>query len=303
MGKFYLGHVSYNGSNYYGWQKQKDLPTIQETIFDTLRGIYPLGRIDVKATSRTDRGVHAFSQVVKFLAPRREDPKEVLSKLNEALPHDIVFNDLERINKSFKVTYLSLYKEYLYFFTLKESCSFPFVGHFEGSEKFDFERLKLATELFVGRKNFRHFQYRSDSKGGFEREILETNIVSASDLFPECFRDSDEVYCFHVKGRGFLKQMVRMMMGGLVKVAAGEVSLEEVEQALTGVEIPHSPCFIVPPQGLFLLHIEFPAVMVSDVLRKVEDGRNFLKNDPTLSLWREGKEDHSFPILIKKLTD
>lgn len=296
MGKFYLGHVSYVGTNYYGWQKQKDLPTIQETIFDSLRSVYPLGRIDVKATSRTDRGVHAFSQVVKFLAPRREEPEDVRKKLNDALPDDIVFQDLIRINKSFKVTYLSLYKEYIYFFSPKtDPLKWNFVGHWKSENPLDIEKMKRGASLYVGLHNFYHFQYRSDSKGGFAREILETNILKAESLFPEAFKPEDEVYCFHVKGKGFLKQMVRMMVGGLFKYASGIVTEEDLIISLKGDKTAEKVAFIAPPGGLFLYHIAFPAVVVSDIPRHVVDEKNWLKNDPGLNLWK-GKEEGSFPI-------
>ncbi|CAM9899911.1 unnamed protein product [Chrysoparadoxa australica] len=298
MGKFYLGHVSYRGTDYYGWQKQKDLPTLQEEIFNTLRGLYPLGRIDVKATSRTDRGVHAFSQVVKFLAPRREEPEDVLKKLNEALPDDIVFNDLIRINKSFKVTYLSLYKEYLYFFSPKTKVlPYAFVGHWAGTNPLDIEKMKEASQLFVGKHDFSRFQYRSDAKGGYEREVLETNIFKAQDLFPEAFSSDEGIYCFHVKGRGFLKQMVRMMVGGLFKYGSGLTTLDEFKTALEGVKTEKKITFIAPAGGLFLYHIAFPEVLVSDIPRHVVDEKNWLKRDPKLSLWK-GKEDMSFPLEV-----
>jgi tRNA pseudouridine38-40 synthase len=298
MGKFYLGHVSYEGSNYYGWQKQKDLPTVQETIFNSLRSIYPLGRIDVKATSRTDRGVHAFSQVVKFLAPRREDPNDVLEKLNDALPDDIVFHDLTRINKSFKVTYLALYKEYLYFFSPQsDPLPYSFVGHWAGESPLEMEKVRKGAKHFEGIHNFFHFQYRSDSKGGFEREVLETNIYKAFELFPNSFSSTDEVYCFHVKGKGFLKQMVRMMVGGLFKYASGIISEEELIESLKGDKTAEKVSFIAPPGGLFLYHIAFPAVIVSDIPRHVVDEKNWLKNDPKMELWK-GKEEGSFPIEV-----
>lgn len=305
MGKFYIGHVSYNGDGYYGWQKQKDLPTIQETIFTALRETYPFGRIDVKATSRTDRGVNAFAQVVKFLAPRKEEPADVLKKLNEQLPRDIVFTQLERIHKSFKISYLPLYKEYVYFFSLnKLEAGLPFVGHYNGNQPLDLELMQAACREFVGVKNFKDFQYRSDVKSDFKREIFEAKIVPANELFPH-FTDSEGVFCFYVKGRGFLKQMVRLMVGGLFMCGSSSEAIERLKEALNGEGMEKltgdKVSFIAPPQGLFLYHIEFPEVSVNEDRRKVVDQRKFLDLFPDLELWR--REGASFPIDLPKSND
>lgn len=302
MGKFYLGHVAYNGKSYYGWQKQKDLPTIQETIFDGLRRIYPLGRIDVKATSRTDRGVHAFAQVVKFLAPRREDPQEVLKKLQEELPDDIQFTQMERINKSFKVTYLAQFKEYLYFFSPnREVKPYDFVGHYLGQTDLDLELMKKTAESYVGFNDFTNFQYRSDAQSDFKRKILAASIRPANELFPD-MGFSPDIFCFHVCGTGFLKQMVRLMVGGLFLVGSGQIALSELQNALLGEPVPEGKrvSFIAPPEGLFLYHIEFPEVMVSDILRHVVDQRNFQRLFSKFEIW-QGNNPQSFPIEVKDL--
>jgi len=318
MGKFYLGRVSYNGQNYYGWQKQKDLPTVQETIFNTIRSIYEFGRIDVKATSRTDSGVHAFSQVVKMLIPRRVDPEEMRTLLNEALPKDIYIHQLERINKSFKVTHLSSYKEYVYFFTMGDRVSYPFVGHLVGTSDFDLKLMEKAAQLFIGKKNFEGFQYKTDTKGGYLRNILESKIVKASDLFPQTFGQEEPIYCFHIKGEGFLKQMVRILMGTMAKVGHGELSLEELEQWLLVPEerreglIKDSnsrPGFIAPAAGLFLYHIKYPILKIGEEEKIIEDHKNFLNEFPKFELWQknknlEGKREAavlniSFPIEMK----
>jgi tRNA pseudouridine38-40 synthase len=303
MGKHYIGHVSYKGSSYYGWQKQKDVPTIQETVFNCIRELYPLGRIDVKATSRTDRGVNALAQVVKFLAPRKEDPAVILKALNEKLPEDIVFTQLERIHKSFKVNYLPLFKEYVYFFTTgEEKLGLPFVGHFERDFTPNLERMRAACQEFEGIHNFVDFQYRSDVKGDFKRQIFTAQIVKANELFSG-FKCDDDIYCFHVKGKGFLKQMVRLMVGSMCLVGTGQLPLERLRESLAkDVTAPKSSekvAFIAPPQGLFLYHIEFPEVSVNERKRHVIDERKFLSMFPDFELWRQD-DGASFLIELPK---
>lgn len=289
MGKFYLGHVSYNGDNYYGWQKQADVPSVQESFYEAIRAAYPLGRIDVKATSRTDRGVHALAQVVKFLVPRLEDPQIVKEKINNKLPEDIRINQLERIHKSFKVHHLPLFKEYLYFFSLNENPEHPaFVGYPDKGLKFDFNLVRESASLFIGKHDFTHFQHRSDVKSDFKRTVLESRIVLAREIFPDSGL-ADDIYCFHVKGQGFLKQMVRLMVGGLFMVGFGQSTPEQLQVALLGEKCPFRPSFIAPPQGLFLYHIEFPEVQVQDRRKKVVDEKLFLKDFPQFELWTNKK--------------
>lgn len=300
MGKFYLGHVSYKGSGYHGWQKQKDFSSVQETIFNSIRSLYEFGRIDVKATSRTDSGVHAFSQVVKMLIPRRVDAEEMRELLNGALPDDIYIHQLERINKSFKVTHLSLYKEYLYFFTMRERSPFSFVGHFITDKTVSMDLLEEGAKVFEGEHFFGRFQNKSDTKGGMNRTILSSQITPAETLFPECFSKEDEVYCFQVRGTGFLKQMVRIMMGTLSKVAVGELSLDQLSEELKedGKHGELRPGFVAPGDGLFLYKIKYPELTIGDEKRLIEDQRNFVQKFPKLELWDEEARE-SFPIEIR----
>ncbi len=300
MGKFYLGHVAYNGDHYFGWQKQKDVPTIQETFFEAVRKSYPLGRIDIKATSRTDRGVHALAQVVKFLAPRLEDPAIVMEKVNSHLPQDIRITQCERIHKSFKVNYLPLFKEYIYFFSLKRNEDLPpFVGIPGFEDSVDLELMKAAAGLYKGKNDFTYFQYRSDVKSDFKRNILEARILPAHELFKDAGL-SEDVLCFHVKGEGFLKQMVRLMVGGLFMVGSRQTSLEGLRKALEGRKLDYRPAFIAPASGLFLYHIEFPEVQVHDRRKKVTDQKLFLKEFPKFELWQENKKG---PFLIERPCD
>jgi len=300
MGKHYIGHLSYDGSKYYGWQKQPELPSIQETIFNAIRELYPLGRIDVKATSRTDKGVHALAQVVKFLAPRKEDPDELRGNLNAALPKAIQFTQLERINKSFKISYLPLFKEYLYFFCPHNSeQNYSFVGHNNKEKSLNIEIMKEGAELFTGIHSFKNFQYKSDSLGGFEREIYLSRIVKAHEIFPEAFKIEDPIYIFHIKGKGFLKQMVRLIMGSLIHLGDGTVTCEDIKNALEGEEMGPRVGYIAPGSGLFLYHIEFPEVAVNDLKRHVVDKKLFLEQYPQFELWSEESGNKSFSLDIK----
>jgi tRNA pseudouridine38-40 synthase len=305
MGKFYLGHLSYNGQKYHGWQKQKDLPTIQETIFNTIRDLYEFGRIDVKATSRTDKGVHAFSQVVKMLIPRRVDPSELQEKINEALPNDLHFHQFERINKSFKVTYLSESKEYLYFFSPGPKEGLPsFVGYFEPqSSSFDWSSVNDCLEVLIGRNFFGQYQHKSDTKGDFYRVIKRAEVMKAFKVFPAKFSEEDDVYVFLFEGEGFLKQMVRLLVATLLKVGLGHISASSFKESLIedGYQNREKLGFIAPANGLFLYWVHFPRVFVGGAWREVVDHRGFESKFAQFDLWQN--EQDGFPIEFRSSTD
>lgn len=294
MGKFYLGHISYNGAGFHGWQRQKDLRTIQQTIHDSIRSIYEFGRIDVKATSRTDRGVHAFGQVVKMLIPRKEEPEFMLEQLNKALPADIYLGDLVRINPSFKVTYQALSKEYLYFFSTKmEAVPFSFIGHNNSGRPMDIELMRSVCQCFVGKHDFSRFQHKSDVKGDMVRKVISCDIVPARQLFT--YFDDESIYCLRIRGEGFLKQMVRIIMGTLVKVGLGESSRDKVEDGLS-LRSDERPGFIAPPGGLFLYEVEYP-LLEKGGTREIIDQKSFLDKYPAFELWQKGAR--SFGLLYQ----
>jgi tRNA pseudouridine38-40 synthase len=285
MGKFYIGHICYNGSKFYGWQKQKDVRTVQQEIYNSIRSLYEFGRIDVKATSRTDRGVHSFGQVVKMLIPRKEEAEFMLKHVNSALPDDMHLSDLTRINPSFRVTHMALDKEYLYFFTPDSSHkNHSFIGHNNSDKELDIELMRKACKLFIGSHDFTHFQYKSEVSGDKVREILSCNIICASEIFPNHFSPDDNVLCLSIRGKGFLKQMVRIIMGSLLYVGIGKGSVEGIEAALKP-ETTIKPGFIAPGSGLFLYDIRFPT-LDKGTLTEIVDSRSYKEKFPQFELWQ-----------------
>jgi len=293
MGKFYIGHLCYNGSRYYGWQKQKEHITIQEQIYTSIRSLYEFGRIDVKATSRTDRGVHSFGQVVKMLIPRKEEASFMLEQLNGALPKDLYFSDLTRINPSFRVTHMTLSKEYLYFFSLKK-CDLSFVGHANSGVDLDINLMKEACHAFVGLHDFTLFQYKSDAGGDKKREVISCEIVAASEVFGSDFF-SDDILCLKIRGKGFLKQMVRIIMGTLINIGRGTITAHDIKKSL----IPEGEerlGFIAPAEGLFLYDVVYPK-LDKGTIEEIIDTRSYREKFPNFELWRDSQRNHSFSLI------
>lgn len=260
MGKFYFGHLSYNGTAYKGWQKQENLPTIQETLYLTARKICPNGNIKFFGASRTDARVNAFAQPVKFLLPNRFDGNKLQEKFNESLPKDIRFLRIDRINPSFKITHFVTDKTYLYFFSKKKKAKCPFVTLIPNEA--NVELMSEAAKLFIGKFNFKNYQYRSTVQGDFIREVLACDINQASSFFYS-FNGDEDTFVLRIASKGFLKQMVRIIFGTLINVGLGTTTLDDVKKSLLEND-DMKLGFIAPSEGLFLYQANYPVSMVEE---------------------------------------
>ena len=252
MGKFYLLHASYNGSGYHGWQKQKDVPSVQGSMYQVLDEMFEFGKKRVFAASRTDTNVNALGQVIKVLVPKRMEPLELIEALNQNLPESIRINQAGKINPSFKVTDFVTQKEYFYFLTKEYNPQFP--KAVVVPEDLDFDLFSKASALFIGEHDFTNFQHRSQSKGSFKRHIYACHLVDGEEIH----EDLKSLKCLRIKGNGFLKQMVRIIIGSLVNVSLGRITEEDIKNALIGEKLEEKTGFIAPGDGLFLHSIDYP---------------------------------------------
>ena len=110
----YILHISYDGTNYFGWQKQPDVSTIQETLENALRKIFDDKSLKTTGSSRTDRGVHAEMQVVSFSAPQKYEADELTDRLNKMLPDDIAIVGARCADKKFNARFDAKGKIYRY---------------------------------------------------------------------------------------------------------------------------------------------------------------------------------------------
>lgn len=207
----------------------------------------------ISATSRTDRGVHAQGQIAKITFPIYLKPDALLRALNALLPLDIRILECTPSTKKYLPSQSSISKEYHYYFTPQKeeqialSDSVLFVN-FE--EKIDIPLLREACKFFVGVQDFHNFSNRDSRVITTEREILHCDIhtTSFSPMAPE-------VYYLKIIGTGFLKHMVRFIMGSLLDLAQNKISLSDIEKAMT----VHQELKLAPKaeaHGLHLIAIE-----------------------------------------------
>lgn len=226
----YLLKISYDGSEYLGWQIQNNGKTIQQELNKALEKI---SKADVRTTGagRTDTGVHALGQMVKVTTELLIDPSALVRGLNSLLPMDIRALECSVCEENFLPTSHALSKSYFYLFSnTEEERAFQNRYMANISYELDFEKMKEACNLFVGKHDFKDFQVTGSEVKTTVREIFHCELTgpytdTLSGIFPSYYR-------LDVTGNGFLKQMIRLMVGCLWDVGRSKVSLEELQEAL-----------------------------------------------------------------------
>jgi len=252
---FYLIHLQYLGFRYHGWLKQPGLKTIESMVEKT--ALFVLGHSDFKllGTSRTDAKVSAHHSVFELFVHTPLDVKKLHHDFNRNLPNDIRVLHVEETDREFNIIQAPKTKEYLYLFSFGEKCH-PFCASllFSFMEDLDIEVMKKGALLFEGTHNFRQYCTKPGLNALFERKIetskIEENTEISASFFPE------KTYCYRVISRGFMRNQVRLMMGQLLLLGKGDITLEDIRMSLRGDNC-HPLKTIAPASGLILNKIQF----------------------------------------------
>jgi tRNA pseudouridine38-40 synthase len=250
----YIFYLQYLGLRFHGWQKQPGVKTIQGTLEKAFRYVLGHGDFTVLGASRTDTGVScnrgAFELFLKYeLSP------DILRNINIYLPSDIRISEVESVPLDFNIIQDVAWKEYHYHFAFGEKFH-PFaagnLASFQGSP--DLSLMKDGAKLFVGKHDFRRFCSIDKMTDDYVREVYESEIFkhaqAGSDLIPE------SAFTFSVKGKGFLRYQVRIMMAALLDVGMGKFSLADLKNALAS-DLTNPISIAVPANGLVLERVEF----------------------------------------------
>ena len=232
--------VSYNGSNYFGWQDlgpEVQKATVQGTLTQALRKICKYADCKVSGASRTDAGVHAQGQVAKLSVPLEIDPQNLQLGLNSLLPEDIRIQRCTECPSDFNPNRHSTGKKYRYYFST-DRVSSPIlngiVAHvpaqLEGAKTdspLDLESMAQACELFIGEHDFYSFASKDKNVDSTVRTIRKLQLKRTAAL------DLDfEIYCFEIEADGFLKHMVRYIAGALFEAGRHGIAFEDIRQSL-----------------------------------------------------------------------
>ncbi|MGD9897116.1 MAG: tRNA pseudouridine(38-40) synthase TruA [Candidatus Methylacidiphilaceae bacterium] len=244
-----VGHrleLSYVGTGFSGWQRQRGKPSIQESLESAVERIWG-ERIVVTGASRTDAGVHAVRQTASFAAPRKLDAKTLERALNYFLPASIRVRSVKLVDPGFHARFAARAKTYEYrvwnHFVLD-----PFLADraWHVPSPLADPAMREAGELLVGKKDFSAF---ATNPG----HAYATAVRTISDL--RIYRRGSLVRV-RVTGDGFLYHMVRNIVGALVRVGKGRMALETLQDILDSRDRKRAPAS-APPWGLYLLRIDY----------------------------------------------
>lgn len=245
--------LSYKGTQYSGWQNQTTNPnTVQNCVEKVLTPIAKYKDFQVIGASRTDTGVHASGQVLKVVLPKEVEPTNLLMGMNSKLPDDIRVIRSEFIHPQFNANKDSKSKEYHYYFTMNQSenaitaqtiYSFP--------EHLNLDLMQLACKKLIGEHNFLSFSTPGANTSSTIRNITKCSIEKTNFL-----THPEDVYYLKIEGNGFLKYMVRIIMGALWDIGLEKLSIKELENSLSSGE-KIGTRNKAPAKGLHLINIKY----------------------------------------------
>ncbi|TXD84126.1 tRNA pseudouridine synthase A [Subsaximicrobium wynnwilliamsii] len=253
---YYLIRIQYLGYRFHGWQKQPKLKTVHFMIDRTLNYILEGKEFKSLGSGRTDAMVSANESAFElFVYEEIEDESVFLELFNKNLPQDIRALAIEEVDANFNIIQDSKIKEYVYLFTYAEKCH-PFCASLMTTflDDLDIELMKTGAKLFEGTHNFKPYCFRATDEGLYEREVLHCEL-SENSLFTANFFPKKS-YTLIVRGKGFGRNQIRLMMGTLVNLGRGDVTLEYIENSLK-TDSTLKMEFIAPASGLILNKVAF----------------------------------------------
>ena len=253
---FYVINIQYLGYRFHGWQKQPNVKTLHLMVDRTLNFILEGRYFKSLSSGRTDAMVSAESAAFElFLREPIEDEIAFLELFNLNLPQDIRALDIKEVDDKFNIIQHSKIKEYLYLFTYGEKCH-PFCAPIMTTilDVLDIELMQQGAKLFEGENYLKSYCYKPTDKGIYTREILTCELVEntiyTANYFPK------KSYILRVRGKGFMRNQIRLMMGTLLDLGKGKLSLEDIRFSLLPNSIVKMD-YIAPASGLILNKIEF----------------------------------------------
>ena len=241
-----LGVVSYKGTNYAGWQKQPNALGVQEVIEKELSKFFNT-EITIFGAGRTDAGVHAYGQTFHFDVDVDElDIDRLIYSLNKMLPDDIKIVDMEEVEESFHARYSAKGKIYSYTMLLESKDPFWYDKAYLVPKEFDKELFREAMLRFVGKHNFKNFTSKEEDQDNFVREIYDIDV-----------QIHDMLVIISLHGNGFMRYMIRYLIGYALDIAYGRYELENIDDLLDENSERQIVSSKAPACGLSLISVEY----------------------------------------------
>ena len=238
--------ISYDGHNYIGFQRQLEGKTIQKEIEIVLSKIFNT-EIVITASGRTDAGVHALHQFITFTTTKSKiDLGQLKYSLNCMLPNDIHVNDIKEVNEEFHPRRNAINKTYMYLLNMSEANPFYENYRYELKRKLDVDKMIDASKAFLGEHDFKNFTTKEEDLHNFIRRIDDIIII----------QNGSEI-TFKITGNGFMRYMVRMIVGTLIMIGLKKETKDFIEKRLDPSNNRNVVIYKAPANGLYLANVEY----------------------------------------------
>lgn len=251
--------LEYDGTNYAGWQRQKDRATVQGVLEETLSSL--LGHpVVAVASGRTDAGVHALGQVVTFTTERSFDCARLKQALQTLLPGDMRVVRVQEVPLEFHPRKSAKKKQYVYAVWCGPCPVFLRRYVYPLVRSIDWDLIREGAKLFVGSHDFASFS--SPSPRSSVRTVFSLEVCS----------QNSPLVLLRIEASGFLHHMARMIFGELLLLGEGKRTLAELEHMLSHPSYTAYRRFALPPQGLYLLRVDYEEVDLYEGLELKDTG-------------------------------
>jgi tRNA pseudouridine38-40 synthase len=249
--------LAYDGAGFVGWQRQASGVSIQGAIEDVLAVLDGGRAVAVAGAGRTDAGVHALGQVASFTLQRELSADTVVRALNAHLPPAIRVLSAEAVPPSFHARFDTRAKTYRYqLWTAGVLSPFERGRVWHVPARLDIEAMRAAAKRLEGRHDFAAFQAAGSDVATTEREIFESILRTPHDA------PRTSLLCYEVRGNGFLRHMVRTIVGSLVEVGRGRQPIEWIDEVLASRDRTRAGQ-TAPAQGLFLVSVDYSSALAA----------------------------------------
>ncbi len=240
--------VAYDGTNYYGWQRQSGFMTVQQRLEEALSQLYKK-EIIVRGSSRTDTGVHCMGQGALYKVEQNIPIERLPYAVNAFLPNDIVVNKAYIVGDDFHPQYSVIDKTYEYRI---QNADFrdPTLNNYTDfiHYRLDIEKMQQACQYFIGEHDFKAFCASGSDAKTTVRTIYELSV-----------KKEGRIISIKVRGNGFLYNMVRIIAGTLVYVGLGKIKPEEIKDIIQSRDRARAGKTLIP-NGLTLLEVNYEKI-------------------------------------------
>lgn len=212
--------ISYDGSDFKGYQKQTRVRTVQGELENALTHINGEKAVSVVASGRTDAGVHAINQKAHFDMDSVYDCDKLQRSINSLLPEDVYVKHIEVVSDEFHARFNAIGKEYIYQINMGDYNPLERKYVYQCNRKLDVVEMQRAMKYLEGTHSFKSFTKTDDERDDYVRTLSQTNIIR--DL-----KDVNKITLVFI-GTGFMRYMVRNIVGTLIEIGEGKRRSEEI---------------------------------------------------------------------------